>query len=61
MNCHPGSLPIMEVLVGERSTKALVDTGCMTTLVTSRLLDTWGGKNSMLMVDGRCSVRVLTE
>lgn len=32
--------------------KALVNTGCTTTLVTSRVMDNWGGNRSVRTVDG---------
>lgn len=44
---------VVEVLVTERSTRVLVDTGCTTTFVTSRKVATWGGKSSGRTIDGR--------
>ena len=49
-----GSLAVMKALVGEREVRALVDTGCSTTVVASRLVPGCEGKESSLMtVDGR--------
>lgn len=50
----PCSLPVIQVIVGGRKVRALVDTGCSTTVVASHLVPKSERKESSLMtVDGR--------
>jgi len=46
------ALPTVDVFVEGRLTKALVDTGCSKTIVTSRLTGFGGGRSSVVAVDG---------
>ena len=47
------ALPVIEVLVGGRAVRALVDTGCTTTLVRSSLVGDRVGESWMSAFDGR--------
>ena len=49
----PSSLPQVEVLVKGKRAKALVDTGCSTTVVAAHLVDNCSGTCSLVAFDGR--------
>ena len=47
------ALPVIEILVGGRAVRALVDTGCMTTMVRSSLVGERVGESWVPAFDGR--------
>ena len=50
----PGSfLPQIVVTINGKKTRALVDTGCTTTLVRASVAEFWEGANTVRVVDGR--------
>ena len=49
----PRVLPVVDVWVGGRAVRALVDTGCSTTVVTPDLVNGCSGSSSMVAFDGR--------
>ena len=50
----PSSLPVAEVLVGGRVARALVDTGCSTTVLASEIVGEYKGEEGRpVAVDGR--------
>lgn len=53
MKALQGMSPQVEVTLNRRSEKALVDTGCTSTIVTKDMVDTCNGTSSITAVDGR--------
>lgn len=50
----PGSLPVVKAMVGDREVRALVDSGCLITMLTANTVTKYEGKESRLVaVDGR--------
>ena len=53
VRAHSGVLPVVEVFLGGRSVRALIDTGCSTALVKTCLVDHYEGESCMTAFDGR--------
>ena len=50
---HNGLLPVIEVMLDGKVVRALVDTGCSTAVVRSRLINKCKGESRMTAFDGR--------
>ena len=46
------NVPLIDVAVDKKRCRAMVDTGCTTSLVTSRLVARWTGESTMVAIDG---------
>ena len=46
-------LPVIEILLGDKKVRALVDTGCSTVVVRASLVDHVEGRSRMFAFDNR--------